>query len=169
MKLFKQIQVSLYFCLLFTISSLNAEEQTVATIANDDNPNIVKFILDIDKQTHSVINFFKETYLKSALILRERLEAKNLEGAGIILEERDNRIVLALKSDNFNENYGGSLTIDTLYNGTIDDRRSYFVELVREQENWSLQSNKKKISNLFIETNKLPIIGVVGIKNIIMN
>jgi hypothetical protein len=168
MKLIKQIQASLYFCLLTFFPSIEAKELVVATIVNDDNPNVVKFILDIDETTHSVNNFYKETYLKSVLILREKLEAKNLEGDGIKLEERDNRVILALKSDSFNQNYGGELIIDSLYNGTIDERKNYYLELTREQDGWYLLSEKKKITQLFIETNKIPILGVIGIKNILM-
>ena len=162
------IQALVYFCLLIFLPALSASEQNVATITNDDNPNVVKFILDVDEQTHSVVNFYKETYLKSVLILRERLEPKSLEGQGIVLEERDNRIVLALKSLSFNETYGGELIIDTLYNGTLGERKNYDIELVREVDNWSLLSEGRKVNQLFIETNKLPIIGVVGIKNIQM-
>lgn len=168
MKQSEFIQASVYLCLLIFLPALSASEQNVATITNDDNPNVVKFILDVDEQTHSVVNFYKETYLKSNLILRERLEPKSLEGQGIVLEERDNRIVLALKSLSFNEIYGGELIIDTLYNGTIGERKNYNIELVREDDKWSLVSEGRKVNQLFIETNKLPIIGVVGIKNIQM-
>ena len=167
-KITPAVLVGLVLFLGHSFETLSAKEQTIATITNDDNPNIVKFIIEVEEPSNDINTFTKETYLNSELILKESFSPRDLEGDGIVLETRGGQVVLALKSENFSQTYGGDLVIDTLYNVTVFERKNYYIEISRGPEGWKLLNSGTKISHLFIQSNKIPLVGVVGIKNILM-
>jgi hypothetical protein len=171
MHIFKKTPAALVGLILFLgfiCTPLPAKELTVATITNDDNPNVVKFIVDLNDQSGGIDHFTKETYLNSELILKESFSPRDLEGDGIALEIRGGQVILALKSENFSQTYGGDLVIDTLYNVTLLERKNYYIEISHKPDGWKLLLNGTKISQMYIQSNRLPILGVVGIKNILM-
>jgi hypothetical protein len=163
-----------FFALSFTIALTiftnvsRADEQTLATISNDESKNTYKLIIDSTEGSRTITKFYKEVYLNEKKLSRETLDFHVLEDAGMILEKREDYIVLKLKSNNFDEDQGGIITIDTLYNGANGTRKTYDISLSKEKNGWALLNRGKIIKQIFIQTNKVMILGSVGIKNLLM-
>lgn len=145
-----------------------ASEQTLATIGNDENKNTYLLIVDSTEDSRAIKTFYKDVYANGKKISREALDYRVLERTGMILEQRDQYIVLKLKSNNFDEQQGGIITVDTLYNGANGTRKSYDIQMAKERNGWALINQGKVVKQIFIQTNKVMILGSVGIKNLIM-
>lgn len=146
---------------------LHAEEKMLATVTNDSNKTSYKLIVD-SKTGHDITNFYKDVYEDGIKTHREALDVEVLHGDGMVLEKRKNHIVIKLKSDNFDSNQGGLVVVDTLYNGVSGERKEYEVEIAQDKNGWSLFKNGKMIKQIQIETNRVIVIGEVGIKNLVM-
>jgi hypothetical protein len=160
--------MKLLISILMLISfNLLAKEEVLAIVTNDENSETYKFILDSDENLGDVKAFYKDNYLKGTRTLRTRLESKELTGRnGLILEQRGEHKVIALKSDNFDRVRGGMITIDTLFNGAKGERHEYEIQLSKDRSGWKLFKSGRIVNKLHIEVNKVFLIGTVGVKNI---
>lgn len=160
MKLITLFLIALSFNLL-------AKEEVLAIVTNDENTETYKFVLESDDNLGDVKAFYKDNYIKGSKTKRTRLESKELiANSGLILEQRGDHKVIALKSDNFDRVRGGIITIDTLYNGANGERHEYEVQLSKDRSGWKLFRSGKVVSKLHIEVNKVFLLGTVGVKNI---
>ena len=162
------------FALSFIISTAihsyaaKASEQTLATIENDENKNTYLLIVDSTEGDRAIKTFYKDVYSNGRKVSREALDYRVLIQYGMILEQREKYIVLKLKSSNFDDQQGGIITVDTLYNGANGTRKSYEIQMAKEKLGWALINQGKIVKQIFIQTNKVMILGSVGIKNLIM-
>jgi hypothetical protein len=162
------ILVSLIYS-VFSCTALIASEETLSITDNDDNNEVYNLVVNVDDNTQTLKNLYKDTFIKGKKIRRDDLNPLDLKTSdGVILEKRDNYNVLNLKSDNFDYDRGGKIIIDTLYNGITGDRRSVDLELAKDQNSWKLFRNKIAVSKFHVKVNKVIVLGTVGIKTIIM-
>lgn len=152
--------------LLFT-KTVFANEEILVKISSDENSKIYLLKVNVDENTQNITQLIKETYDNGKQIKRDTLDYKKLPN-GLSLEERKNRKIIVLKSDNFYNDQGGLVAVDTLFNGVKNQRKSYQFELVRSKNSWELYYAKKAIKHIKILTNKSTILGVIGIKNLVM-
>ena len=140
----------------------------LVSITNDEDKEVTKFLLVTDNQNKEIIAFHKDTYSKkSNLLKRSTVQVNQISSRnGIILDQRDDRVIIALKSDNFATHNGGNLEVDTLYNGVTGKRKSYDIELVRAGKGWDLERWNSKFTKMHLKSKKIPLVGTVGISNI---
>ena len=153
------------------ILSFNAfsYEAVLSVTDNDDNNEIYNLVVLVDDETQSLKELYKDTYVGSVKVHRDLLDPKALSTKqGVVLEQRKGYNVLSLKSDNFDYDRGGRITIDTLYSGISGERRGYDVELAKDLTGWKLFSNNKIVSKFHVKVNKKLIIGTIGIKTLRM-
>lgn len=165
--MFNYLYVFLLSATLFTTLA-HASEETLATISNDQTEKTYKLIVDSTEDERSIKTFYKDVFLNGQKISRQALDYHVLVKSGMILEQKDKYIVMKLKSDNFDEDQGGIITVDTLYNGANGTRKSYEVSMAKDQTGWALLNQGKVVKQIFIETNNVMILGAVGIKNLVM-
>ena len=167
----KSLLSTVMFCtLVLMFSVLNvakATEHVIASISRDDGSTVYKLIVS-DNDGREIKLFFKDVYEKGIKVRRDNLNPVGLTKDGMILEQRDKHIVLKLKSNNFNLDQGGIISADTLYNGATGERRTYEIQLAKSPTGWGLFRKNKSVKEIFIQTNKMMIIGTVGIKNLVM-
>lgn len=157
----------LTICIFILSFNLFAKEEVLATVTNDENTETYKFIVESDDNLGDVKAFYKDNYLKGTKTRRTRLESKDLaNNSGLILEQRGEHKVIALKSDNFDRVRGGIVTIDTLYNGANGERHAYEIQLAKDRSGWKIFKSGRIVSKLHVEVNKVFLIGTVGVKNI---
>lgn len=150
--------------LVFSFNAFSQEE-VLSVTDNDDNTEIYKLIVKVDKKTQSLKEIYKDTYDNGIKINRVVLNPADLSTEnGVVLEERDGYNVLNLKSDNFDHDRGGIITIDTLYSGFTGERRGYEVQLAKDKNGWKLFSNKKIVTKFHIKVNRSIILGTIGIR-----
>ena len=152
---------------IFT-SQAFAKEEILATITNDDTSELYTFVAASDDTTGGITNFFKDEYVRGTRTHRELLKSDGLNKDGVVLEKRDGHIIIALKSSNFDYQRGGTLTVDTLYNGINGQRKKYTVELAQSPEGFRIFKDNKIVTKFHILVNRKPIIGAVGVRDIIM-
>jgi hypothetical protein len=164
------LKTSLLFSLLMTstYTNLQAAEQTLATISNDDSSNTYQLIVDSTEDNRAIKTFYKDVFQNGKKISRDTLDYHVLDSNGMILEQRKQYIVMKLKSDNFDQEQGGVITVDTLYNGASGDRKSYEISMSKDENGWILMNQGKVVKDIAIQTNKVMFLGTVGIKNLIM-
>lgn len=156
--------------LLTTISTTKAfaKEYLLATISRDDNSKTYQLSIESEGE-REIKHFYKTTFLGGKRVNRELLDHNLLESSkGIVLENTKGLDILALKSTNFDNFLGGMITIDTLYNGATKERKKYTTDFSQSTKGWELRRNNSQITKITIITNKLPFVGVVGIKNLVM-
>lgn len=161
------MQKLILFLVAGLMLSFNAfsQEEVLSVTDNDDNTEIYKLVVDVDKKTQALKEIYKDTYANGVKIKRTVLNPADLTTAnGVILEERDGYNVLNLKSDNFDHYRGGLIIIDTLFSGFTGERREYEVELAKDRTGWKLFSNKKVVTKFHIKVNRSILLGTVGIK-----
>lgn len=162
------MQKIIFFFLLFSFNAF-AKEETLSITDNDDNREVYHLVVNVDENTQSLKELFKDTYLNGVKIKREALNPEHLKTKnGMILEKRDNYNVLNLKSDNLDTDRGGRITIDTLYNAITSERKFYDLELAKDKVGWKLFKGQKAVSKFHVKVNRVIIAGAVGIKTIIM-
>jgi len=86
----------------------------------------------------------------------------------MILEQRDQYVVMKLKSNNFDLEQGGIVVVDTLYSGVSGERKTYEIQLAQDKSGWALFKQGKTIKEIQIKTNRVMVIGAVGIKTLVM-
>ncbi len=158
---------------IFTISMIvtifnvaSASEQVIATITSDDNERVYKLIVDTHDE-RAIKTFYKDVYEKGQKTKREALDPKIIK-SGLVLEKRDKYEVMKLSSSNFDLEQGGIMKLDTLYNGASGERRTYEVEIAKSKSGWAIFKQGKTIKDIRIQTNRIIVIGAVGIKNLVM-
>lgn len=157
------------FVLEALLSLSFAKEFVIAVIENDKDGRVSKLIVDtIDNR--KIKAFYKDYYdvgkSRVRVLLGTELKAKR----PIIVEKRNERIIVQLESENFDEERGGIINIDTLFNAITKERKKYELELSKKIDgNWSLFKNKEPISRIYIKMNRVAIIGEVGISELLMN
>lgn len=165
------MSTSLCFFMFVTLifsGKILAKEEIIATITNDENKEVYTFVADVDEQTDAILNFYKDDYLNGKKYERELLSTEGLSQEGMVLEQRGDHKVIALKSDNFDLEQGGIVTIDTLFSGVSGQRKAYDLQLAKSKEGWRLFKNNKIVSKLHIVINKKFLLGAVGVKDIVM-
>lgn len=161
-----RILISLFVFVLFSITNLEASTFNIVEITRDDSSLTYRLI--VDSEDESIIDQVrKETHLNGKLINNEILNPNELK-KGIVLEEQRGFQVLVLRSSNFDMVHGGSVQVDTLYSGVTGERRSTYFDLAKHENGWALFYRNRIVKRLEIRVNRVPILGVVGIKELII-
>lgn len=165
------ISSSAVFTVIMMVSIFNvakASEKTVATVSSDDNTKTSYQLVIDSKNGRGIEHFYKDVYENGKKIRRTELDPKVLMDTGMILEQRDQYVVMKLKSDNFDLEQGGIVVVDTLYSGVSGERKTYEIQLAQDKSGWSLFKQGKTIKEIQIKTNRVMVIGAVGIKTLVM-
>ncbi|ATH08481.1 hypothetical protein BIY24_11130 [Halobacteriovorax marinus] len=151
---------------LFSLTSINAlaVERELVTITNDDTPTVFKMVIDTDNNS-DIQKFYKDTYERNKRTSREIIPLDKIVD-GVNLEKRDKYEIVNLKSDNFAAHNGGDIELDTLYNGAKGTRKSYDLEIERIGDSWEIQKDGRPVKVLHLKSNKVFLLGTVGIKDI---
>ena len=153
----------------FSFTNIMASEVILSITDNNDNNEVYNLVVNVDDNTQTLKSLYKDSFIKGEKIKRDILNPLDLKTKdGLILEKRDKYNVLNLKSDNFDYDRGGKITIDTLYNGITGFRNSVDLELAKDKNSWKLFRNKIAVSKFHVKVNKVIVVGAVGIKTIIM-
>ena len=170
MNLRSLISSSTVFTVIMMVSVFNvakAAEKVVATVSSDENQTVYKLVVD-SKDGRAIEHFYKDVYVNGKKSGRDEILAKTLVNSGVILEQRDKHVVLKIKSNNFNLEQGGIVVVDTLFSGVSGQRKSYEVQLAQDKSGWSLFQQGKIIKEIQIKTNRVKVLGAVGIKTLVM-
>lgn len=162
----------IFSCLTTVLFSINvaAKENILLTITNDEDKEVTRFVAETDSDDRIIKKFHQDTFdARGKHLKRITTESRNLKNtSGMVLKSQDKYVVVALKCQNFDEQQGGAINIDTLYNGATGERRQYAIDLTKDKASWSVYVKNQKVKSMHLQSNKVMLIGTVGIKNIVM-
>jgi len=141
-----------------------ADELTLATLSTDVTPDTYALVVDVDAETDVLKSFFIDSFSEGKRFNRDALTIDAFAREGIKVKNNLARI----ETENFLPDQGGMITIDAVYNILTGKRKSYELHLARDKTNWHLFSHGKIISKIHAISNKVPIVGVVGAKDLVM-
>ncbi|GAB4011388.1 MAG: hypothetical protein Fur0010_05780 [Bdellovibrio sp.] len=143
-------------------------EIKLVDMTNEEDSDVTQFILKTDDVTKDAIGFIKRTFNNRGKKINEESYSQDQVENGLVMENRKDRDIVILKSDNFSAHQGGDLEIDTLYSGVSDKRKSYYFDLQRDGDNWNLLYRNKKVSKVHLISNKAFLLGTIGIKDLVV-
>lgn len=160
--------ISLLISISIFSSVTKGAEQILATITTDVNSDSYQFILEVNEDEHLLKAFYLDNFIIGQSRSREVLPLDRFLDAGLILPQAGNQVYAKINGVNFDNTLGGIIVIDTLYNGITGKRRSYELELAQDQAGWKLFYKGKPITKIMAIAHKVPILGIVGAKELSM-
>jgi glucan biosynthesis protein len=178
----KRVQqlVSFELLTLLVLMAILASQNVMAashrllTITNDETKDVVKFILNEDKNKD--ITSFRQVVLdqtgKAVTDKTYKIE-QAAHGKHLTLMKKKKYEVVNIKvDDDFANHNGGHLILDYLHDGRKSDikkkRASLSLELARAGKGWEvLNSEGNAVSQLHFKSKKVAFFGTVGIDRII--
>jgi hypothetical protein len=155
-------------CLIFSFS-LQAREHRLVTITTDEDKDVFVFVIESDQRNRNISKFHQDLYDQhGVLIERETFPIAAISmRSGLVLNEKEGRVVVRMTSENFESHNGGHVLIDTLYNGVTGSRRNYEYEVVRAGQTWELVQDGRPVRSIHLRSKRVLAIGTVGIAGVI--
>lgn len=111
----------------------------------------------------------KAEVLRQELLAKPRTVRKfdlNRITEGIVLEEQKGYKVVILKGEDVDFERGGNLKVEFLVNAISSKKSSKDFKIQKEKDDWKLYHRGLAIDMIRIVGNKVPFVGVVGVKEI---
>lgn len=150
--------------ILFSINAFASE--VLCTISSDIDNNTAKLTYDIDQDSNSITHIYQESYENGKLTSKDELDVNSLTHGGIVLLQKDKTIVVRVWSDNFDQNLGGVMYLDTLYNGLSGERKQYELDMYKTNNGLTLANNKVEFNKMKFIAKRSKLFGVIGIEKI---
>ncbi|MBC7537302.1 MAG: hypothetical protein H7281_00655 [Bacteriovorax sp.] len=162
--------MALAFCLstLIFVNVSKASEQILADITTDVLNDSYRLIVDTNEEERTLTAFYIDNFSNGQFTNRDILAMKTFVKEGIKLPHKGKILFAKITGENFNEMQGGMINIDSLYNVITGKRKSYELQLAQSKTGWSLFYNSKPITKIMAVANKLPLVGVIGARELFM-
>ena len=167
-----QLRKSLSFALsVFMLSALinatEAVEKVLCVVTSDVDSDTGKLVYEMDEDGRGIKHMYSEKWVNNKLVSREEINILDVNGDGIILHKKDKFVTVRLYSHNFDQERGGTLYLDTLYNAIKGERKEYTIEVSKNIINEIVMSNNKIAFNkMKFIGKKSPLLGVIGIEKV---
>lgn len=161
--------ISFLISLSIATSVSRASEQVLAKISTDVSTETYQFIVDYNEETRSLNAFYIDTFSDGPKTNRDEMPMDSFLEEGLSLPKKGKHVFATINGENFDRVQGGAIVISTLYNIINGKRKSYELTLAQDQTGWKLFYHGKAIERIKAIANKLPLIGVVGAKDLAMN
>lgn len=145
-----------------------ADEIMLATIATDVDSDTYAIVVDVDNDSQVLKSFFIDNFTGGKKVKRDALPIETFVKEGLSVKNNSPITFAKIESENFLPDLGGPIRIDALYNALTGRRKQYELELAKDKSTWRLFSHGKIITKIFAQANRVPVIGVVGAKDLIM-
>lgn len=158
--------------ILFTSLASNAfaEEKVLCNVSSDVDSNTGRIVYEMDADGRRIEHLYVESYVDGKLDERVPVNFEEINGKGIILHKKDKYITVRLYGHNFDDERGGTLYLDTLYNAVKGERKEYQIDVSKNVKNEiEMRNNNSLFNQMFFKAKKAPIIGVVGIEKVIFS
>ena len=159
--------MKLFFLLLTAFTfQVRAEAMKIAVITSEFDENQTNYFLKIledgkiDSMRYVTIQpnggIFEDITLPAERVLKE----------GAVIVERNGYEVVQMELENFNVASGGTIKLKYLYNGVNGARHIKKLLLKRIDNQFQLFDQERRINRMFLATNRVRLLGIVGVKEI---
>jgi hypothetical protein len=153
----------------FNASLTHASEQLLATISTDATGNTYHFSVSTEDEQQSLQKFLVDNFYENVKTSNDTIPIETFIKEGIKLSGKSSKNFAKIIGENFDSNLGGVIVIDILNNAITGKRVLYELQLAKAFEGWKLFYQGIAISKIKVRTNRLPIVGVVGAKDLELN
>ncbi|MDD4972773.1 MAG: hypothetical protein PHY93_00400 [Bacteriovorax sp.] len=162
--------MALAFCLstIIFVNVSKASEQILATISTDAQSDSFQLAVNSDEENQTLTSFYIDNFSSGQFLGRDELSMKTFIKEGIDLPHKGKINFAKIIGENFDEEQGGVIVIDTLYNILTGKRKSYELHLAKDKSGWKLFKAGQIITQIKALANKVPLVGVVGAKDLVM-
>jgi len=160
----------LLFLILILTMSFNtiAGHQHLLSATTQEDKDVVTLTLNTSDETQDILSVnFKVTTPKGIDITDKDFLVENISEGFVLLRKRKKDIV-RLVSNNFSPHNGGPVILDCLKNGINGTRLPVEFDLSRDGDKWNLTFDGKPVSKLHFISNRVRIIGSIGIRKILI-
>lgn len=163
--------LALAFCLstVIYVNASKASEHILASISTNVQKDSYHLIVDINEEDQTLKTFYIDNFSNNQFVNRDELSIKTFIKEGIKLPHNGKITFVKITGENFDQEKGGIIVLDTLYNIITAKRKSYELQLAQDKSGWKLFYKGNAISKILAIVNKLPIIGIVGARDLSMN
>ena len=159
--------LALAFCLSIIIS-LNvskASEQILADITIDVFSDSYQLKINANEENQTISAVYIDNLSNGKLVSRDEISINSFIKEGIKIPHNSPINFAKISGENFDKEQGGILTIDAIYNILTGRRKSIEMELAKDQSGWKLFKAGQNITQIKAVINKIPVIGMVGVKD----
>jgi hypothetical protein len=158
------------FCFLFLIivGPANSSEALLANITTDVLSDYYQLKANVNNDNENLAIFYFDTYTNNTFEKRDEITIDDFIKKGIRVPSTGKVVVVQITGENFDEEQGGMLTLNTLVNILTGTRKIYELHLAIAKHQWALYKDGKIVTQIKVKANRIPMLGVVGIKNLIM-
>lgn len=147
--------------------SLQAAERVLCEVTNDIDKEVGKMVYELDQDGRSIKHLFKDRYVDNRRVAREELKAADLVGKGIVLHRKDKYVTVRMYSHNFDEQRGGVLYLDTLYNGVSGERKEYAMEIGISPDEVKMIHENTAFNKMHFIAKRHRVLGPIGIERVV--
>ncbi len=149
------------------LNAAYAQEKVLCVVTSDVDKDTGRMVYEMDEDGRFIKHLYKEAYVNGKLTDRSEVDISELNGKGIILHQKDKYVTVRLYSHNFDEERGGVLYLDTLYNAVKGERREYQIDVAKNENSEIVMSNNNRVfNNMKFIGKRAPIVGVIGIEKV---
>ncbi|MBC7713131.1 MAG: hypothetical protein H7177_07315 [Rhizobacter sp.] len=168
MQLTKALPLALsIFAFSTFINASQATEKLLCVVTSDLDSDTAKLTYEMDEDGRKITHLWSEKWVNNKLVERAEMKMDDLLGDGVILNKKDKYVTVRLYSHNFDEERGGVLYLDTLYNAVNGTRKEYTIEVSKNTNNEiEMANNKVTFNKMKFIAKKSPILGPIGIEKV---
>jgi len=160
------LSMSKILCLSLMLSGNILGAVTLCTMESDIDKDVGILGYEYGPDQKEVTYLTMETVNNGRSIRFLRFPIAELKSEnGILLQKDGSYEVIILRSQNFNNQTGGSIVVDSLYDGMFGKRKSYQLETVFDGQKFILLNNQQYFNKIFVTGNRSRLFGVIGIKS----
>lgn len=162
----KTIILTLALCLS---ADLFAREIKLATITGNVDTDTSLFLVEVDEQGTLDTVRFKTTTREGRISQDNHFPAETVDATGVVLLERKERDILKLETVKpFSFENGGTVKLNYLFNGATGSWKTLKVLLKKNGPDFEINTlDGKKVTKFFVKGNFNPILGLVGIADLV--
>ena len=161
------LSLMLSFFILIWAPRSKASEHLLATISTDINDNSYELIID-DNEFQALQFFYVDNFSSGHLRSRASFPINAFITEGIKFDNKGPFRMVEINSDNFDKEQGGIINISALYNILTGKKKNYEMQIAKDKVGWALFYQGQLIKQIIAYANRLPLVGVVGAKELIM-
>jgi hypothetical protein len=140
-----------------------AAEQLLATVSTDVTTDVYHLVVDTNEDTQTLKAIYVDNVEGTNLKKRDSITIDSFVKEGAHFNN-----FAKIETNNFDDQQGGVIIIDAVYNILTGKRKSYDMQLAKDKTGWKLFKEGTPITQIIAHANKLPLIGVVGAKDLTM-
>ena len=152
---------------LSLLFSLTTFAKTYPLIRVHNGVDGVKSKMNVEENEYGAVTAFKQVYENSKEPARTYDITKITKG--IVLEKKKGYKVVVLKGKNLDYERGGDLEMKFLVNAATSKSKVKEFRISKEPNGWKMFHEGREISVMKFIGNKVPFVGLVGIKKIKIN